>query len=135
MNDDRRDEEELREALSEAHRPTRHGTPEFAVLWSRAADRVGSRRAARRTRLIATTATVALAVAVTVGLWTADRRSRAELEEARTIAAAMDEWRAPLDYLLETPGRQWLKTTPSWVVEPATGSWHLPADLLQETRQ
>ena len=135
MSDDRHEKEILRTALGEAHRPTPQETPEFAALWSRAADRLRSRRAARRTRLAAVAATAAVAVAVAVGFWTADRRLRVELEEARTIAATIDEWQAPLDYLLDTPGRQWLETTPTWAVRTPTAAWELPADLLQETRQ
>ncbi len=133
MTHEPHDREAVKEALSEAHRATRRQPPEFATLWSRAAGQMRSRRSARTTRLAG--AAAALALAAGIGLWTAERHSRAELEDAMATAAAISEWRAPLDYLLDTPGRQWLETTPSWGVDLATEPWDPPADLLQEVPQ
>ncbi len=133
MTETERERELLKRALAEAHRSTRRRTPAFGVLWSRAvAARKRPRRAPGSRRLaLGAAAAAALVLAATLALWTADRQSRSELEGAMTIAAALGEWKAPLDFLLETPGKEWLEAAPRWDPAAAAERWRLDPDLLE----
>lgn len=112
MTDSKHEREAIRSALTDAHRETRQRAPRFALLWARAADQQRSRQATRRTHLVRAAAGGVLVLAVTFGLWTANRRDGGRLERATAMAAALSDWQAPLDFLLDTPGREWLETTP-----------------------
>lgn len=135
MTDDRHEREVARAALNEAHRPTRRRAPEFALLWSRAADQQGSRRRARKIRFAVAAVCAVLILAVTIGLRTANRQGRRELERAMVMATTLEQWQAPLDFLLETPGQEWLETKPHWDLAPAAEPWSITPDHLEEVFQ
>ncbi len=131
-----RERQLLRGALAEGHRSGRRRTPPFEELWSRAvaessAALSGRRRGPRIRLAVAAAAVAVLVVASTIALWTESRRSR-QLDVALSAAAAVGEWRAPLDFLLDTPGREWLAATPSWDPRAAAGPrWDLAPELLE----
>ncbi len=135
MTEDRHERQVVRDALTEAHRPIRRRAPEFALLWSRAADQQRSRKRARKTRLAVAAAGAALLLAMTIGLRTADRQGRRELERAMAMAATLEEWQAPLDFLLETPGQEWLETKPRWDLAPTARPLSIAPDHLEEVVQ
>lgn len=127
----------LTSLLAEVHRRQRNRTPPFEDVWSRAVAESAAARAARprkpRIRLAVAAAAVAVAVlGATIGWWIDSRRSR-ELDRALAAAAAVGEWRAPLDFLLETPGREWLASTPRWGPGADAASWSLAPPELPET--
>lgn len=128
MNEERRERELLKGVLTEAHRATRRRTPAFGRVWARAA---AARRPPTRYRagrgLAA--AAVALALTVTAALWTVRGHRGSELDRALTIAAALDDWQAPLDFLLATPGREWLEAPAEWPLA-APEPWALAPELL-----
>ena len=133
MSESERERQLLQEALSEAHRSTGERTPPFELLWSRAAARAEEPRRARSTARRARFAfAVAAALALTMALvlWTGGRRGAGDFDRAMTVAAEVGAWRAPLDFLLDTPGREWLEAPPSW--DPgAAAAWSLAPDLPQ----
>lgn len=132
MAETERERQLLRGLLAEGHRSTRRRTPAFAALWSRAVAEMRSPPEARRRGLaLAAAAAALLALATTVTLWRARPQDPVEVERAMQIAATVSEWRAPLDFLLETPGREWLESTPGWPVEPTDRPWNLTPDLLE----
>jgi hypothetical protein len=75
--------------------------PEFATLWKA---RAGARR--RQGRWFA--ATACALIALLAFLWI---RSAQRSPEEKTVAS-ITEWKAPTDFLLETPGRELLRTVP-----------------------
>lgn len=75
--------------------------PEFATLWQAGA---GARR--RQTRWFA--ATACALVALLALLWI---RSVQHRPDNKTVAS-ITEWKAPTDFLLETPGSELLRTVP-----------------------
>lgn len=132
MSETERERELLREILAEGHRSTHRRPPAFATLWSRAAAEARAPRTARRRGFaVAAVAAAMLAIATTIVLWPTNRQSPSEIERAMLIAASVSEWRAPLDFLLETPGQEWLDSTPRGPIEPAAQSWNLSTDLLE----
>jgi hypothetical protein len=124
----------LESVLAEGRRDAGRNTPPFEEVWSRAVAASTSPRARRlrqpRLRLALAAAAVAVLVAAsTIALWVDSRRSR-QLERAMTAVTAVGEWRAPLDFLLETPGREWLGAPPRW--DPgstATAPWGIAPGL------
>ena len=122
--DDERQRQLVREALADEHRARARRAPPFERLWAQAAATAeGARTAGRRRpriRLAVAAALAALVGAVAVGLWL-DVRRGSQQDRALRLAAAVGEWRAPLDFLLDTPGREWLESTPSWDPRAATG--------------
>lgn len=135
MTETERERQLLRSALAERHRASRRQTPPFELLWSRAVAGMRSPRRARRGLLALAAAAVVLVLAATVAWRILDRHSHRELERALTVAAGAGGWRAPLDFLLETPGRQWLEATPSWTPGPAREPWLPAADLVAPDSQ
>ena len=75
--------------------------PEFATLWK---VRAGTRR--RQARWFAATACALIALLAFLWMRSAQRRA-----EEKTVAS-ITEWKAPTDFLLETPGRELLRTVP-----------------------
>lgn len=85
--------------------------PEFGRLWH---DRANARR--RQTRWFMAAACVLVALAL---LWI---RSVQRRHDDKTVAS-ITEWKAPTDFLLETPGCELLRTVPKigqWYVYTAT---------------
>lgn len=110
MDETRRQDPELKAALQEVGQRTADGAPEFTDLWSQALSRGTSRRR-RAKRLRFATVAAGLVVASLLVIWQV--RERAAFREAEAAAVAMAQWRAPLDFLLQTPGQEWIATTPS----------------------
>jgi hypothetical protein len=75
--------------------------PEFATLWKA---RAGKRR--RQTRWFAATACALIALLAFLWIRSVQRR-----HDDKTVAS-ITEWKAPTDFLLETPGRELLRTVP-----------------------
>ena len=75
--------------------------PEFAALWKA---RAGARR--RQTRWFAAAACMLVALLALLWMRPAQRRP-----DNKTVAS-ITEWKAPTDFLLETPGRELLHTVP-----------------------
>ena len=78
-----------------------------------AAEAASERKGARRWRAwVLAGATAAVVAAVMTGLTLQRRTARTVPEEELVAAEKLAEWRAPSDVLLETPGREILRTTP-----------------------
>jgi hypothetical protein len=128
--DPRRDDEaDLRAAFAGMRREDAAGAPAFEAVVTAA-----SRGVAKRRRpwlvptLTGTVAAAALAVAVTAVL----RRPEPRIPATRTI----EEWIAPTDFLLETPGRELLETVPEIGALPAIGADEaLPATASPGTKR
>ncbi|HYN19516.1 MAG TPA: hypothetical protein VE078_01045 [Thermoanaerobaculia bacterium] len=106
------DDSDLRKLFQKAREADEALAPDFQSMRRRSADRqVTSRRL--RWGLIALPAAAALAVGL--GLLVAGRGSDAPSREAvssEVSALTLDEWTAPTDFLLETPGRELLGSLP-----------------------
>lgn len=119
---DRDEDIQLAALLDEAHRGD--APPPFARLF---VARPPGRRTRRR--LAWASMAVAAAVALAIGLWPRSRSgpARPDFELARAtsappdaavaarideMAASLDRWRAPTDFLLDTPGKELLTETP-----------------------
>jgi hypothetical protein len=117
MNDKRRhsdselggdSDDMLRRRFAALRREEEQHAPEFARLWQ-------ARAGARRLRARWFAATACLLIALLAFLWT---RSAKRRPEEKTVAS-ITEWKAPTDFLLETPGRELLRTVPQ------IGQWHV----------
>jgi hypothetical protein len=75
--------------------------PVFATLWR---SRAGARR--RQTRWFAAAACAMIALLAFLWIRSVQRRP-----DDKTVAS-ITEWKAPTDFLLETPGRELLRTVP-----------------------
>ena len=75
--------------------------PEFATLWKA---RARTRR--RQARWFAATACALIALLAFLWIRSAQRHA-----QEKTVAS-ITEWKAPTDFLLETPGRELLRTVP-----------------------
>jgi hypothetical protein len=82
--------------------------PEFGRLWHGRAD---ARR--RKTRWLIAVAYTLIALLALFWIRSAQRRP-----DDKTVAS-ITEWKAPTDFLLETPGRELLRTVPQ------IGQWHV----------
>jgi hypothetical protein len=105
------DDLDLRERFAALRQEEAAQTPEFDL------HRVPARERRRRlspARIFAVTACVA--VAVSVALWLRPASSRQQPEPGSPVVS-ITEWKAPTDFLLETPGRDLLRTV------PAIGAW------------
>ena len=98
----------LRRRFAVLRREEQQHAPEFARLWE---TRAGVRR--RQARWV--TAAVCALIAVLALLW---MRSAQRRPDERAVAS-ITEWKAPTDFLLETPGRELLRTVPE------IGQWHV----------
>lgn len=96
----------LRRRFAVLRREEEEHAPEFGRLWHGRAD---ARR--RQTRWFAATACALIALAL---LWIRSVQRRPDDKTVATIT----EWKAPTDFLLETPGRELLRTVPE------IGQWH-----------
>ena len=107
----------LRRRFAALRRDEEQYAPEFAGLWYARAGarrqgkaRVGTRRwvarAGTQARWFA--ATACALIALLAFFWI---RSAQRLAEEKTVASITD-WKAPTDFLLETPGRELLRTVP-----------------------
>ena len=101
---------ELREFLVAAGRRVADQAPSFDRLRARAHEDAGRRRR-RRVRVAALAAASLVAMTLGLGLRSVERRE-ARFESAFASARAMGAWEAPLDFLLETPGRDVLRGAP-----------------------
>ena len=91
----------LRHRFAALRREEDQQAPEFATLWKA---RAGARR--RQARWFA--AAACMLVALLALLWI---RSVQRRPDDKTVAS-ITEWKAPTDFLLETPGRELLRTVP-----------------------
>jgi len=82
--------------------------PEFGRLWHGRAD---ARR--RQTRWFMAAASALIALLALFWIRSVQRRP-----DDKTVAS-ITEWKAPTDFLLETPGREMLRTVPE------IGTWHV----------
>jgi hypothetical protein len=82
--------------------------PEFARLWQAGA---GAQR--RQTRWFAATACALIALLAFLWIRSVQRRA-----DDKTVAS-ITEWKAPTDFLLETPGSELLRTVPE------IGAWQV----------
>jgi hypothetical protein len=111
MNND----SDLRKLFQEAREADEVSAPDFRSIRRHA---VRGRATSRRPRWGLIAFPAAAAVAVALSLWMAgrgfDRHSReaAPSEVSDSNALTLDEWTAPTDFLLETPGRELLGSFP-----------------------
>lgn len=91
----------LRRHFAVLRREEEQHAPEFGRLWHGRAD---ARR--RQTRWFIAAACVLVALLALVWIRSAQRRP-----DDKTVAS-ITEWKAPTDFLLETPGRELLRTVP-----------------------
>jgi hypothetical protein len=112
FGDDRSVNESLRSRFAGLRREDERRAPEFAALWRR---RESSRRRSFRWLAAGACALIALGAM----LW---MRSSPRYPENNAVASIV-EWQAPTDFLLETPGREVLRSVPE------IGRWrgYLPA--------
>jgi hypothetical protein len=91
----------LRHRFSVLRREEEQQAPEFATLWK-------ARAVARRRQARWFAATACALIALLAFLWI---RSAQRRPDGKTIAS-ITEWKAPTDFLLETPARELLRTVP-----------------------
>jgi hypothetical protein len=114
MND--KTDNTLRRRFAALRREEDQQTPEFALLWQAGA---GARRPQARWFAAAACALIALLAF----LWI---RSVQRRPDDKTVAS-ISEWKAPTDFLLETPGRELLRTVPE------IGEWQVYTALPRVT--
>jgi len=106
MNDDDR---ELREGFTRLRAEEERGAPAFSALRGHA-----GHAAAPRRRLLAPLALAAAAVLAAAMLWRRESPPSPPVPPAAAPSAiSLDQWRAPTDFLLQTPGRELLSTVPA----------------------
>ena len=107
-----RDEEILRGSFAALRREDEPLAPEFASLWRNKV------RASRRHRrwLVAAASVVVVLIGI---FWLRSARRRPEIN----TSAAITQWKAPTDFLLDTPGREFLRAVPE------IGAWRGYTDL------
>lgn len=98
----------LRRHFAVLRREEEQHAPEFATFWKARAE-----APRRQARWFAATACALIALLALLWIRSAQRRP-----EEKT-AASITEWKAPTDFLLETPGRELLTTVPE------IGQWHV----------
>jgi hypothetical protein len=91
----------LRKRFAGLRQEEQQHTPAFAPLWS------GRARAPHRKALWYVATACVLIVVVAILLLLSERPSRNEVSMVE-----ITEWKAPTDFLLETPGREILQTVP-----------------------
>jgi hypothetical protein len=91
----------LRKRFAGLRQEEQQHTPAFAPLWS------GRARAPHRKGLWYVATACVLIVVVAILLLLSERPSRNEVSMVE-----ITEWKAPTDFLLETPGREILQTVP-----------------------
>ena len=97
-SDVRADDAALRDRFAALRREEERQAPEFASLWP------GRARAPRgKTRWLVAAACALIVVAAVLWLRSAGRKP---------ADVSLAEWKAPTDFLLETPGRDLLRTVP-----------------------
>jgi hypothetical protein len=114
MND--KTDNTLRRRFAALRREEDQQTPEFALLWQAGA---GARRPQARWFAAAACALIALLAF----LWIRSVQRRPDDK----IVASITEWKAPTDFLLETPGRELLRTVPE------IGEWQVYTALPRVT--
>jgi hypothetical protein len=119
MNDTARRDAELKARLKDAGQRTAEDAPPFAPMWSRA---LAHRRSRRRRGLRLRLSVAAALLVVSTLLVHSQVRERIAFKKAKVVAMEMSQWRAPLDFLLQTPGREWLEATPSLNLLPGIES-------------
>lgn len=98
----------LRHRFAVLRREEEQHAPKFAALWKA---RPGARRRQVRWFAAAACALIALLAFLWIRL--------VERPPEEITAASITEWKAPTDFLLETPGRELLRTVPE------IGQWHV----------
>jgi len=98
----------LRRRFAALRREEDQHAPDFTRLWRAGA---GARR--RQTRWFAAAACALVALLALLWIRSVQRRA-----DDKTVAS-ITEWKAPTDFLLETPGRELLRTVPEM------GQWHV----------
>ncbi len=107
----------LRDRFAALRREEERQAPEFASLWP------GRARAPRgKTRWLVAAVCALIVVAAVLWLRSAGRKP------ADVSVVSLTEWKAPTDFLLETPGRELLRTVPE------IGEWHGYTVALPGTR-
>lgn len=91
----------LRRRFAVLRREEEQHAPAFADLWK---PRAGARR--RKLRWLAATACALIALLAFLWIRSAQRRPE------EIAVASITDWKAPTDFLLETPGRELLRTVP-----------------------
>lgn len=94
-------DEQLRRRFAGLRQEDERGVPSFAVLW-----RSRQRKPERRIRWVFATGATAIVFAGLFWLWAVRHGPET------TTVASITEWKAPTDFLLETPGRDLLRTVP-----------------------
>lgn len=91
----------LRDRFTMLRREEEQQAPEFASLWRRT---VRAPRSKKQWRIAA----ACLLIMVAAVLWLRSTQRR----NADFSVASITDWKAPTDFLLETPGRELLRTVP-----------------------
>jgi len=112
-NRDFRDDD-LRDRFAALRREEEAQAPQYAVLWPGGAGH-GRWPSQAKAKLIAVAVCLVTMVAAVFLLRPVPQKL--EREASRPVAS-LTEWRSPTDFLLETPGRELLRTV------PAIGVWH-----------
>jgi hypothetical protein len=100
-------DEQWHRRIADLRREDERRAPQFAALW-----RGGQRKPQRRTHWLTAAAGAVIVLAGLFWLWAVRHSS-----ENATVAS-ITEWKAPTDFLLETPGRDLLRTV------PVIGGWN-----------
>jgi len=100
-----RDEDDFRSRFAQLRREDEAHAPAFNL-----SPRRGTRRPGRSTRTLIVAAACVTTMAAALFILLVPRK--AERPPAKPIAS-LAEWRAPTDFLLDTPGRDLLKTVPA----------------------
>ena len=114
------DDPDLRDIFAALRREDERVTPPFQRLWRAGVPR-GAMASAVRTRWILATAGVA--GIVTLVLVFGRATPRVNVPHQSTVS--LSNWRAPTDFLLQTPGRDLLATVPRLGIQT-------PPDVLKE---
>lgn len=114
MTDRDRDREIMRQVFEVVHEETAGAAPRFEEVVSRGRARAGRAGWAGPTRWAAAGLAATAAVTLVLAIGVSDRAPDGGSTWTPENLAAFQDWEAPLDFLLDTPGREWLGATPEW---------------------
>jgi len=122
MSDHLRDQR-LRDAFARLSREIAPQAPDAARFVGRARSARG--RAHPRSLAPGLALASVLAVLAVVAFWGARRAGEREIVARQAAQLGNGRWRAPTDFLLDVPGAELLRTTPSFDTSPPTlpSSW------------
>ena len=105
------DDRDLRERFAALRAEEQRRAPRFSAVWAAAEDRRGRRQGRRAGLRLAAAFAGAALLTLAVFVWRPSSPPP-PAPGSEPVPPSITEWRAPTDFLLETPGREVLRTVP-----------------------